>query len=202
MYHDCLPWCLNTYGSGQTDPDPTYLAKHAIMMDRYGPLPDGWKEQYDPGTGRHYYWCTRTDRVSWLPPGHPKAQITDAASQVREMLQSQYSRVDQDEDEEDQAMDLDSDMDSEEEDREIEERRRREKEQRREEQDRYRSRDRDRRDRGRGGSSREDRVDPMDPASYSDAPRYGCFSKISRIFFIILVFSRGHGIKTSDTDST
>ena len=46
------------------------------MLTKYAsPLPEGWKEKYDPGTGRHYYWCTRTDRVSWLPPGHPKAKV-------------------------------------------------------------------------------------------------------------------------------
>ena len=45
-------------------------------------FPEGWREQYDPGTGRHYYWCMRTDRVAWLPPGHPKAKLTEAASQV------------------------------------------------------------------------------------------------------------------------
>lgn len=27
----------------------------------------GWKEVYDPGCMRHYYWCPRTDEVSWLP---------------------------------------------------------------------------------------------------------------------------------------
>ena len=46
------------------------------MLAKYAsPLPEGWKEKYDPGTGRHFYWCTRTDRVSWLPPGHPKAKV-------------------------------------------------------------------------------------------------------------------------------
>ena len=29
------------------------------------------------------------DKVSWLPPGHPKAKITEAASHVREMIQNQ-----------------------------------------------------------------------------------------------------------------
>ena len=44
---------------------------------------------YDPGTGRHFFWCQRTDKVSWMPPGHPKAKITEAASHVRELIQSQ-----------------------------------------------------------------------------------------------------------------
>ena len=115
VYHECQTWCLNTFGSGKSDPDPEYRAKFDSMMSKYGlqQLPDGWKEQYDPGVGRHYFWCTKTDRVSWLPPGHPKAKITDAASQVREMLQSQVvdeDEEDDDDEDEDQAMDLDSDV--------------------------------------------------------------------------------------------
>lgn len=50
------------------------------------------------------------------------------------------------------------------EDREIEERRIREKERRREEHERYRGKAERR-------QAREPRIDPMDPASYSDAPR-------------------------------
>ncbi len=61
-------------------------------------------------TLRYRFRCTRTDRVSWLPPGHPKAKITDAASHVREMLQNQLAADDDDDDEEEHAMDLDSDM--------------------------------------------------------------------------------------------
>ena len=45
------------------------------MMSKYGPLPEGWREHYDPGAGRHFFWCTKTDKVSWFPPGHPKAKV-------------------------------------------------------------------------------------------------------------------------------
>ena len=52
--------------------------------------------------------------MSWLPPGHPKAKITEAASHVREMLHNQIGEVNEDEDDDeeddDEAMDLDSDM--------------------------------------------------------------------------------------------
>ena len=44
------------------------------MMNKYGTLPEGWREHYDPGVGRHFFWCTKTDKVSWFPPGHPKAK--------------------------------------------------------------------------------------------------------------------------------
>lgn len=50
----------------------------------------------------------RSDRVAWLPPGHPKFQLVEPASRVREILQSEV-HVNEDEDD-DQEMDLDSDM--------------------------------------------------------------------------------------------
>ena len=53
------------------------------------------------------------------------------------------------------------------EDREIEERRIREKERRREEHERYRGKAERRQ--ARAGAA--DRIDPMDPAAYSDTPR-------------------------------
>lgn len=188
VYHECSLYCQNHWGSGKSAPvdaeESEYSIKHKAVMAKYGPLPEDWKEMYDPGTGRHYYWCTRSDRVSWLPPGHPKAKITEAASQVREMIQSQLHMLpadldddedddddedeDDDQDDDDQAMDLDSDMseDEDEEERRREERRRREKERKRggrdDETDRHRS---------NKNKRKEAIVDPMDPSSYSDTPR-------------------------------
>ena len=60
-----------------------------------------------------------------------------------------------------------SDDNDSDEDREIEERRIREKERRREEHERYRGKAERRQ--ARAGAA--DRIDPMDPAAYSDAPR-------------------------------
>lgn len=37
-------------------------------------------------SGHHYYWDWSSDLVSWLPPGHPKCQISQPASQLREEL--------------------------------------------------------------------------------------------------------------------
>ena len=51
------------------------------------------------------------DKVSWLPPGHPKAKITEAASHVREMIQNQIHmdpEVEESDDDDEHAMDLDS----------------------------------------------------------------------------------------------
>lgn len=179
VYHECSVFCQRHWGSGRPESNLTsdYASKRSRMLEKYAnPLPDGWKEMYDPGTGRHFYWCTRTNRVSWLPPGHPKAKVTEAASQVREMLQGQlHNENDEDLDEEDEdededhAMELDSDMDSddEEEDRRLEIQRRKEKEKRRDEQDKYRSGSRGKPNR----KNEEDHLDPMDPAAYSDVAR-------------------------------
>jgi len=168
VYHDCCLWCKQFWGTGLREPvDKEYICAHAKMIQKYFPLPDGWREMYDAGLGRHYYWCTKTDKVSWLPPGHPKAKITDAASKVREAMALKKSeekfKVDNDD-----AMDLDSDNDdSDEEDRRIEEQRRREKERRKEEERRIVGSSKKRKGRG----EEEGALDPMDPASYSDVPR-------------------------------
>ena len=34
----------------------------------------------------HYYWDWASDLVAWLPPSHPKCQISQPASQLREEL--------------------------------------------------------------------------------------------------------------------
>lgn len=34
--------------------------------------------------GRFYYWDEENDVVSWLPPSHPRALITDSAAHFRE----------------------------------------------------------------------------------------------------------------------
>ena len=212
VYHECLPWCLNTFGSGKfktaDKADPDYLRRHKAMTGKYcDPLPDDWKEHFDPGTGRHFYWCTRTDKVSWLPPGHPKFKLMEAASKLREILKMHAEEEgDEDEDEDDdegqeQEMDLDSDMSDEDEDEDRsgsnsgssssssesdeddEERRRRRRKKRhrdrgdhhhrRDRRDHHRGdRDRSRHDRrGRRDHNRGGREDPMDPSSYSDAPK-------------------------------
>ncbi|XP_059090650.1 polyglutamine-binding protein 1-like [Tigriopus californicus] len=172
-YHECQPFCSDHWGSGHKEPSLEYLKLFQSMMKDYQPLPEEWEEQYDPGSGRHFFWNRRTDRVSWFPPGHPKARIMEAASQVRELLQSQLSNMDEDDEDDDdedddQAMDLDSDMseggqDEDEEDRQIEDKHRREKEQRREQEEFYKRKDGKRKKAPPG-------IDPMDPSSYSDAP--------------------------------
>jgi len=168
VHHECVLYCRQFWGAGIREPvNMEYIKAHNNMIEKYYPLPDGWREMYDAGVGRHFYWCTKTDQVSWLPPGHPKGTITDPASKVREMLALKEKKKQEETDDADN-MDLDSDneSDEEEEDRRIEEQRRREKEQRREEERRIVGKDK----KGRKGRE-DDALDPMDPAAYSDVPR-------------------------------
>ncbi len=48
--------------------------------------------------------------MSWLPPGHPRANVTEAASKIREIILFQNSVKKQQEEED--AMSLDSDMEA------------------------------------------------------------------------------------------
>nr|CAD7200896.1 unnamed protein product [Timema douglasi] len=122
----------------------------------------GYPQVYDPGTGRHYYWDIDSDVVSWLSPRHPKAVITESAAHLREELK--MADVD---DEEDESEDDGKESDAEEDDLSDEETK---EESRREEQERRReSRERER---ARGRLKvRDNDLDPMDPAFYSEAPR-------------------------------
>jgi len=166
VHHECVLYCRQFWGAGIREPVNTeYIKAHSNMIEKYYPLLDGWREMYDAGVGRHYYWCTKTDKVSWLPPGHPKGTITDPASKVRELLATKEKEKQEEADNADN-MDLDSDNESdEEEDRRLEEQRKREKERRRDEERRIVEKKP-----GRKGRD-DDALDPMDPAAYSDVPR-------------------------------
>ncbi|VDK89304.1 unnamed protein product [Onchocerca ochengi] len=86
-YHYCVQFCYDYWrdGTSENKLPQKYLDQRAKILKKY-PLPNGWKEVYDPGCTRHYYWCPRTDEVSWLPPRHPLAVIGDAAPKVAREL--------------------------------------------------------------------------------------------------------------------
>jgi len=171
-HHECVLFCRQFWLAGMKEPvNQEYIEAHAKLLQKFYPLPDGWREMYDCGLGRHYYWDTRTDKVSWLPPGHPKSVLLEPASKMREHLALRPKRMEEDAD----NMDLDSDNGSdEEEDRRIEEQRRKEKERRREEAERVTSKlDRASKHKRKGRHQEDDALDPMDPAAYSDVPRGG-----------------------------
>ena len=44
------------------DPESEYENIHKTMLEKYGPVPEDWQEKWDPGSGRHFYWCTRTGK--------------------------------------------------------------------------------------------------------------------------------------------
>uniref|UniRef100_A0A0A9YR75 Polyglutamine-binding protein 1 n=3 Tax=Lygus hesperus TaxID=30085 RepID=A0A0A9YR75_LYGHE len=155
IYHECTPFCAKRWGKGITVPDPKYLKKQARMLLKY-PLPLTWKEVYDPGTGRHYYWDVASDLVSWLPPGHPRAQVGESAATIREDRHLQATDADGSEHE----------SESGEEDEEEE----KEKPPRSNEREKEREVMVRPRDRGRTKTKSND-LDPMDPASYSEVPR-------------------------------
>lgn len=82
-FHICVEWCWDHWGDGTPEDriDPDYNRKRLRMLRLY-PLPTPWKEIYDPGCGRYYYWNVDTDEVCWLSPAHPRAKITVAACRV------------------------------------------------------------------------------------------------------------------------
>ena len=64
VYHECSLFCQNNWSSRNksTGPeiDSEYAEIHKNSVEKYGPLPEDWQEKWDPGSGRHFYWCTRT----------------------------------------------------------------------------------------------------------------------------------------------
>jgi len=155
-YHSCSVFCDERWGEGKIIPDPEYERRRQKMLLIY-PLPEGWQEIYDPGTGRHYYWCVESDKVSWFPPGHPKAIPVVAAAKVRENITSQNSSPEKDNEKE---MGCDNEkQDSSSAKKPFNHSEIREKLQ----EDRNKTK-------GKGRVKFND-LDPMDPASYSDIPR-------------------------------
>ncbi|VDK46495.1 unnamed protein product [Anisakis simplex] len=86
-YHYCVQFCYDHWkdGTSENSLPKAYTEERLKILKKY-PLPSGWKEVYDPGCARHYYWYPRTDEVSWLPPRHPLAVIGDAAPKVSKDL--------------------------------------------------------------------------------------------------------------------
>uniref|UniRef100_A0A0N5ARX4 WW domain-containing protein n=1 Tax=Syphacia muris TaxID=451379 RepID=A0A0N5ARX4_9BILA len=82
-YHYCVQFCYEHWkdGTSENKLPQKYTEQRLKVLKKY-PLPPGWKEVYDAGCARHYYWCPRTDEVSWLPPRHPLAVIGDAAPKI------------------------------------------------------------------------------------------------------------------------
>lgn len=152
IFHECSKFCVKTWKHGKLTPDESYLECKRKALELW-PLPPGWEEAYDEGCGQHYYWNVHNNLVSWLPPAHPRAVPTESASHLRE------ERLLKEGDE--------SENSSEESDQEVPQQPTKEKR-------------RDRRDKDKDMVHRRDKkrprvkdndLDPMDPAAYSDIPR-------------------------------
>lgn len=141
IYHECSNYCRETFGNGKLTPDPKYDFLRKKMLAKY-PLPEGWYEIYDPGTGRFYYWEYKTGTVGWLPPSHPKHVPSEPAAALREEI-----KMTETEDESDSG------------DEEVFTEKNKSKHQ----VEKHRSKGRPK--------VKENDLDPMDPAAYSDIPR-------------------------------
>lgn len=184
VYHDCNSGCRDQWKEPK-QLDSSYERKRAAMLKKYH-LPDHWKEILDSGIGRYYYWNTETDLVSWLPPGHPRCQVSRSAATLRKEMLTERKKFQGNDDDSKQvasAMNEDDDLDddeamtdasdaSEDETPVREQRRDHSKDKRDHGRDRS-SGGGDRRDRKRDhkGRAKRDEIDPMDPAAYGECER-------------------------------
>ncbi|XP_054716109.1 LOW QUALITY PROTEIN: polyglutamine-binding protein 1-like [Uloborus diversus] len=162
IYHDCTKYCKDAWGSGKELPSPKTERKRLLMLKKY-PLPDGWEEIYDPGIGRHYYWNTKTNEVSWLSPKHPRSKVSLPAEKLRALIKENFLEPMEEGEDLDQS-DSEDESEDEENERTNEEKERHDRHARREHAREHA------RSRGRP-KVRENDLDPMDPAAYSEAPR-------------------------------
>ncbi|XP_037935252.1 uncharacterized protein LOC119669433 [Teleopsis dalmanni] len=86
IWHKCTLYCVNRWADGKTEPSRDYMRRYKRLLRKY-PLPKGWMEMYDPGCGCYYFYNTVDSLVSWLPPTHPKSQITKSAAVLRRQLE-------------------------------------------------------------------------------------------------------------------
>lgn len=152
IYHECSKFCVKKWKQGKTTPDEKYLDSKRKVLELW-PLPPGWEEVYDEGYGRHYFWNVHNNLVSWLPPSHPSANTSESAAHLRE------ERLLKEGDESDES--------SEASDQEVPQQQQKEKKRDRREKEREMVHRRDK----KRPRVKDNDLDPMDPAAYSDIPR-------------------------------
>lgn len=86
IYHKCTTFCVKRWGDGIKKPSEQYLIRQKRLLKKY-PLPKHWKEVYDNGFGVHYYWNSKDDTVSWLPPLHPRSDVSKSAATLRKEME-------------------------------------------------------------------------------------------------------------------
>lgn len=152
IYHECSKFCVKKWKQGKITPDEKYLDSKRKVLELW-PLPPGWEEVYDEGYGRHYFWNVHNNLVSWLPPSHPNASTSESAAHLRE------ERLLKEGDESDES--------SEASDQEVPQQQQKEKKRDRREKEREMVHRRDK----KRPRVKDNDLDPMDPAAYSDIPR-------------------------------
>ncbi|XP_045528430.1 polyglutamine-binding protein 1 [Pieris brassicae] len=152
IYHECSKFCVKTWKQGKVTPSENYLENKRKLLELW-PLPVGWEEIYDEGTGYYYFWNLHNNLVSWLPPCHPRAFPSESAAHLRE------ERLLKEGDESDDSSDTS--------DQEMPQKLKKERKINRKEQERNTVHHRDK----KKHRVKDNDLDPMDPAAYSDIPR-------------------------------
>jgi polyglutamine-binding protein 1 len=162
VHHICTVFCLERWGEGTSKPSKSYRERYNRLLDRY-PLTKNWVAVWDAGCEAFYFWNKSESTVSWLPPKHPKAVIGKSAATIR----SEKDRPDLDA-MEDEPMTMSAIRQS---PPQSEERYQRPAPV----QKKTKSRDLEKILRTKKGRKQfhetSDKLDPMDPASYSDCGR-------------------------------
>ena len=152
--------------------------------------------------GRHYYWNTETDLVSWLPPGHPRCQVSRSAASLRKaMIADRTKRVQEerrdagdstnkddeigkrisdsqkrtdssDDDDDDESDDSKGSDDSDSDSPSSRPPPPDLRDKRNEKSKLQKLKERERERERRAKRGKKDDLDPMDPASYGECPRY------------------------------
>ncbi|CAG9132903.1 unnamed protein product [Plutella xylostella] len=155
IYHECSEFCVKTWKQGKVVPDEIYLENKRKVLELW-PLPAGWEEVWDEGCGQHYFWNVHNNLVSWLPPSHYDAVPTESAAHLRE------ERLLKEGDDSSEGSDNEAPP-PEIKNQEIQKEKRRNRYEREKELVHHRDK--------KKGRVKDNDLDPMDPASYSDIPR-------------------------------
>lgn len=102
IWHKCTLYCVNRWSEGIPKPSAEYMKRYKRLIRKY-PLPKGWVEMYDPGCGVYYFACEADNVVSWLPPTHPKSEVTKCAAAVRRQMEESSGDAVAESDVEDQS---------------------------------------------------------------------------------------------------
>lgn len=152
IYHECSQYCVKRWKQGIVVPTENCVELKNKVLEHW-PLPTGWEAVYDEGTGHYYFWNMHNNLVSWIPPTHPRAAPTESAAHFRE------ERLLKEGDESDDSSDIS--------DQEVPQQITKEKRKDRTDKVKELVHHRDK----RRHRLKDNDLDPMDPASYSDIPR-------------------------------